>query len=149
MQKGETAPSAFSNQRFVHLEFVSSHGKVSCFHKCAHLKICTGPGNNTCKWLRECCRQTEAEVVSNSRNQPHQTKYHFRAQYRGCFKALPCTYVPLCNAPLLPDPAHNLFARCRCNHYLAISSDLCFPNIINYLGQGYSFTLTLVSGTKK
>ena len=39
----------------------------------------TGPGNNTCTWLRECCRQVE----SNSRNQLHQTtyKYYFRAQY--------------------------------------------------------------------
>ena len=33
----------------------------------------TGPVNNTCKWLRECCRQVDAEVVSNSRNQLHQT----------------------------------------------------------------------------
>ena len=43
----------------------------------------TGPVNNTCTWLRECCRQTEGEVVSNSRNQLHQTtyKYYFRAQY--------------------------------------------------------------------
>ena len=43
----------------------------------------TGPGNNTCTWLRECCRQVEAEVVRNSRNQLHQTKYkyYFRAQY--------------------------------------------------------------------
>ena len=43
----------------------------------------TRPGNNTCTWLRECCRQVEAEVVSNSKNQLHQTtyKYFFRAQY--------------------------------------------------------------------
>ena len=44
---------------------------------------CTGPGNNTCTWLREYCRQVEAEVISNSRNQLHQTmyKYYFRAHY--------------------------------------------------------------------
>ena len=49
----------------------------------ADLCTSTGPGNNTCTWLRECCRQVEAEVVSNSRNQLHQTtyKYYFRAQY--------------------------------------------------------------------
>ena len=43
----------------------------------------TGPGNNTCTWLRECCTKVEAEVVSNSRNQLHQTtyKYYFQAQY--------------------------------------------------------------------
>ena len=43
----------------------------------------TGPRNNTCAWLRECCRQVEAEVTSNSRNKLHQTtyKYYFRAQY--------------------------------------------------------------------
>ena len=28
----------------------------------------TGLGNNSCMWLRECCRQVEAEVASNSRN---------------------------------------------------------------------------------
>ena len=34
-------------------------------------------------WLRKCCRQVEAEVVSNSRNKLHQTtnKYHFRDLY--------------------------------------------------------------------
>ena len=44
---------------------------------------CTGPGKNNFMWLRECCRQVEAKVVSNSRNQLHQTthKYYFRAQY--------------------------------------------------------------------
>ena len=26
-------------------------------------------------WLRECCRQVEAEVISNSRNKLHQTTY--------------------------------------------------------------------------
>ena len=36
-----------------------------------------------CVWLRECCRQVEAEVVSNSRNKLCQTtcKYYFQAQY--------------------------------------------------------------------
>ena len=24
----------------------------------------TGPGNNTCMWLRECCRQGEAELIN-------------------------------------------------------------------------------------
>ena len=34
-------------------------------------------------WLQECCRQVEAEVVSNSRNKLCQTtnKYHFRDLY--------------------------------------------------------------------
>ena len=50
---------------------------------CVDSDYFTGPGNNTCTWLQECCRLVEAEVVSNSRMQPHQTtyKYYFRAQY--------------------------------------------------------------------
>ena len=32
----------------------------------------TGPGNDTCTWLQECCRQVEAEVVSNIKNILHQ-----------------------------------------------------------------------------
>ena len=35
----------------------------------------SGPENNT--WLQECCRQVEAEVVSNSRNKLHQTTYTY------------------------------------------------------------------------
>ena len=35
------------------------------------ISLSTGPRNNTCTWLQECCRQVEAEVVSNSRNQLH------------------------------------------------------------------------------
>ena len=44
--------------------------------------LTTGPGNNACTWLRECCREVEAEVISSSRNQPLQTtyKYDFQAQ---------------------------------------------------------------------
>ena len=36
-----------------------------------------------CTWLGECCRQVEAEEVSNSRNKIHQTMYQdfFRALY--------------------------------------------------------------------
>ena len=43
----------------------------------------TGPGNNTCTLLRECCKQVEAERVSNSSIKLHQTmfKYYFWAQY--------------------------------------------------------------------
>ena len=36
-----------------------------------------------CTWLRQCFRQVEAGVISNSRNKIHQTtyNYYFRAQY--------------------------------------------------------------------
>ena len=55
---------------------------------CWHLRHILGPEIIT--WLRECCRQVEAEVVSNSRNQFHQTtyKYYFRAQYRDRLKSM-------------------------------------------------------------
>ena len=33
------------------------------------------PENITCKWLRECCRHVEAEVISNSSSKLHQTMY--------------------------------------------------------------------------
>ena len=35
-------------------------------------------------WLRECCKQVEAEVISNSRNKLHQTTYKdfFSALYK-------------------------------------------------------------------
>ena len=36
--------------------------------------------NNTWTWLRECCRQGEAGVVSYSRNKLHQTKYKYYFQ---------------------------------------------------------------------
>ena len=35
----------------------------------------TEPRKFLCTWLRECCRQVEAEVISNSRNKLHQTTY--------------------------------------------------------------------------
>ena len=34
-------------------------GRGRVTHECC--TYCTGPENNTCKWLRECCRQVEAE----------------------------------------------------------------------------------------
>ena len=38
-----------------------------------YLLQCTGVGNNTCMWLRECRRPVEAEVVSYTRNKLHGT----------------------------------------------------------------------------
>ena len=35
----------------------------------------TEPEKSLCTWLGECCRQVEAEEVSNSRNKIHQTMY--------------------------------------------------------------------------
>ena len=43
----------------------------------------TVPKKSLCTWLEECCRQVEAEEVSNNRNKIHQTTYKdfFRALY--------------------------------------------------------------------
>ena len=50
----------------------------------------TGPENDTCMWLREWCRQVEAEVISYSWKKLHQTtyKYYFQAQYRYWLKSI-------------------------------------------------------------
>ena len=44
----------------------------------------TVPKKSLCTWLEECCRQVEAEEVSNNRNKIHQTTYKdfFRALYK-------------------------------------------------------------------
>ena len=40
--------------------------------------VCTELRKFPCTRLRECCRQVEAEVITNSRNKLHQTTYkHF------------------------------------------------------------------------
>ena len=39
------------------------------------LRYSTDLRKSLCMWLRECRRQVEAEVVSNSRNKLHQTTY--------------------------------------------------------------------------
>ena len=65
-----------------------------------------------CTWLRECYRQVEAEVVSNSRNKLHQTTYKdfFSALYtlwqevRGL---LPHGTSPLQGYGNLPSPSQN------------------------------------------
>ena len=54
-------------------------------HECAELHSnTTGPGNSTGTWLRECCREAETEVLSNSRSKLLQTayNYYFRAHFK-------------------------------------------------------------------
>ena len=41
----------------------------------AKVRTFTGPGISTCTWLRECCGQVEAEVISCRRSKLHQTSF--------------------------------------------------------------------------
>ena len=69
-------------------------GKLSTYRRCIfrHESFEKFWGSYTelrkflCMWLRECCRQVEAEVISNSRNNIHHTTYKeiFSALYLTC-----------------------------------------------------------------
>ena len=60
-----------------------------CYVVCLSLRF-TALRKSLCTWLRECCRQVEAELISNSRNKLHQTTYKdfFSALYRGLIKRI-------------------------------------------------------------
>ena len=67
---------------YMKLHYASFNKLLQSYWIVIHTSGCTGLGNNTCTWFRECCKQAEAEVVSNSRNKLHQTMYkcYFSAQ---------------------------------------------------------------------
>ena len=81
-----------------------------------------------CTWLRECCRQVEAEVISNSRNKLHQTTYNFSQLCTGVTETvLPrfgefccCCCLPLCLAlPIaFTQPGDHLLAKPCTPRYL-------------------------------
>ena len=73
---------------------VGGNGYHRAFHRAlaqSHLYTPpkTGMGNNICTWLRESCRQVEAEVICYSRN--NQTTYKY--QWAGCVKRAPLSKV--------------------------------------------------------
>ena len=68
-------PVSLTDSICISIDLIKSIHNLSRFTKC----LIQAP----CRWLRECCRQAEAEVVSNSRNRFCQTTYEdfFSALY--------------------------------------------------------------------